>query len=746
MKRVVKARADQFAIVNDNGAIAVTSGKHCQILDVEGTVRSQFDAPNRVCSLLGQPYMTLGTEGAVSVVDPKGNLVTYLFPEGYETAVPTCFCYSASTTKLAVGVNDVVLVYDLNKKLENALVAFLEGHEAAVVQCAFLTYPGYEHLVITCSADCRYIVWDLNKRCMSFESPFESSYAIKGISTFETNHLFALAFEDGYVKLYDASPILEAKPSVRFVKMINATRVELEGEEEEEEPSIVISKKKPPKPEPKRDVSGEQPPAILASGTAALHGREYMLCATANSVVAVNIATFEKNVVFTFDDTVSDVIFSDVLVAAKFPMSTDIMIKRLAIGFVPEIGLQLFPDTDLPVTSPLNTEVTMKAKPTVPIATLHKKVKSSGYAKKPEQTRIAKLAAAKKPAAKKKASPEPPTVVTQFKVPKAVINTFTPHEAPLGTAALSADGKRLICSDNVGTIVFVKQKSTPAYLGHTQPVTSLAWNNTHGFISASLDKTVKFWDIDRPDPLLTMTKTKSDSRGTAFQDDITGCSYFWDDKFVLLSYGPNLSLYGYQLPSINAKAKTVADMHQAGTYKCVKTVTLEAGKIVSMAASNIPMSPIVLVATTAKTIHAVDFATGQKVLDIESQHERPIHTIIANYGGIYTPRSESTMDLALTGAMDESFKLWDLRNARCERTIPVGSRTVKVGMCFSPDSKYVALGTERLGVEIWDIGQGKCVAKLKDDLRGQTISWLQWNPSSGRLQCGTENGVIKILG
>jgi WD40 repeat protein len=76
----------------------------------------------------------------------------------------------------------------------------------------------------------------------------------------------------------------------------------------------------------------------------------------------------------------------------------------------------------------------------------------------------------------------------------------------------------------------------------------------------------------------------------------------------------------------------------------------------------------------------------------------------------------------------------------------IGGRTVKVGCCFSPDSKFVALGTERLGFEVWDIGQGKSVEKFKDELRGVVISWLDWNPASGKIHCGLGNGLVKIFG
>jgi WD40 repeat protein len=256
---------------------------------------------------------------------------------------------------------------------------------------------------------------------------------------------------------------------------------------------------------------------------------------------------------------------------------------------------------------------------------------------------------------------------------------------------------------------------------------------------------VKFWDIDRPDPLLTITQTKSETRGTPFPDDIIGASHIWRDRFVALAAGSSVSLFGYHLPSLNASTRMIANMHQAGTYKCVTRIVVESGKIVSMSGSNAPTSPMVLVATTAKMVHAIDFYTGSTILEIDTKHERAVHTIIGNYGGVFTARAAETPDLALTGAFDESFKLWDLRSSQCERTFAVGSRTVRVGCCFSPDSKFVALGTERLGFEVWDVGQGNCVAKLKDDLRGVSVTWLDWNPANGKIHCGTENGFVKLF-
>jgi WD40 repeat protein len=752
MKRTLKIKAENFAVADEDGSVIVSHKNNVQIIDVESIVKNNYDISGAQVYFVSEgPLPTIGINGSIIIVEPKGTLLQYFFPVGFESSYATCVSFNVDRTMLAVGVGMIALVYDLTKPLDKALIAVLEGHEANIIKSSFLVYEGFEHLLITCSEESRFFVWDLNRRCHCYESPFESKSLIKGVATFKTNQYFALAFEDGFSNLYDASPILNEKPSVKFIKTVNITRVELVGFEEEEEETIIISKNKPPKPLIPKDeplaATTTGLPAILGIGTATMAGREFMLIATANSVISFNINTFEKTIVHTFDQEVERVSFFNLIVCGQTSFTKDLLIKRLSLGFVPELGVNLFTTEEPPEESPLNVEIQPKTKKTTPIATLHKNIKSSGYSSKPPgpPNRLApkKPAGGKKPTDKKK---DEAPIITEFKAPKACTLTAQPYTSPVLTGAMSPNGKRFLAADGSGTVVYVKFKAStlPAYLSHSQQVNGIGWDSSNRhFVTGSNDKTIKLWNIDRPDPLLTINTTRVPGKGTAFPDSITGASFLWQDKFVAATYGSSLSLIGYKLPNIQSKA--VQDMHQTGTYKFVSTVSVDGSKIVSMTSSNIPKSPIVAVATTNKSVVAFDFYACQKAVEFETQHERPIHTVVANYGGIYTPRAEGTPSLLLTGAYDETFKLWDLRSARCERTIVGGSRTTKVGCCFSPDSRFVAIGTDRFGVEIWDVGAGALVQKLKDDFRGTAVTLLQWNPSNGKLYCGTEAGTVKVL-
>lgn len=743
MKRVLKLKPQLFSVSDDDGSIILSHNNNLQVVDIEGVVQRNYDLNKKIQFIDSDTNPFIGIDGSLMILSESGHITQYLFPANMVDIPPSCACNNKDNSLVACGVGNLALVFDLEKPLEKALIAILEGHEKPIVFCSFLKHEGYENLLVTVSEDNRFLVWDIKKRVMIYESPFESNSPIRGLCTFETTHLFALAFEDGYVRLYDASPVLNSKPSIKFVKTIGLTKIELNGFEEEEEPPLVISKDKAPKPIiPNSEPVYESLPLIIRASSTVAQGKEFMFVATNSSIISFNINTFEKSVCYTFDEQISYASFFSQIVAGLCSFSGDIHVKRITVGFIPELGAELFPEEDPPEESPLLSSIQPKTKDTTPIATLHKNIKSSGYTKKPPcpPKRLQKKTPQDKKSKEKKVEKNE---ITSFKVPKSVTSTIQVHETPISTAALSPDGKRLITTDGSGTIVFVKPKTSilPAYLGHTIQVTQINWNTKQNFVSSSTDKTVKIWDIDRPDPLLTINTLKTPDKGDPFPEEVSGCSFLWEDKFIVTSCGKNISLYGYKLP--NLSSKNVQDMHQTGTYKRIFNTGITSGKIVSFAASNMPKSPLVIAATSTKQVIGFDFYSCQSVLTLESQHERPIFSVIADYGGIYTPRT--TDGLILTGAYDETFKLFDIRSAQSVRTFVAGSKTKRVGSCFSPDSKYVALGTERLGIEIWDIGEGKCVSKLKDEFRGTAVTWMAWNPSSGRLQCATEKGEVKIL-
>jgi len=730
---------DLFSLYDEKGTCIIANKYELLVINDESRVLQSLKFQNAINFLYTTPLLIIGFNGAITILESDNIQTKFLFPVGHELSSTNCIDVSSSLNLIAVGVQNLIFVYDRTKHIDSALIAVLDAHEYRITHVAFLKNSGMEHFLITVSEENRFIVWNLSKRSIVYESPFESSIPISGINAFIYNFVFSISFSDGYVRLYDTQPLTSEKPCVKQLKTINVSaRITIINEEEEED-TIIISRKKTPKPLLPNDEPTNESYPIISTGYYSLRGSEYLLCSTQFSIISVCINNLSIMTVSNFDSPIQSISFMSSIVALIFENSKDIIIKRLGIGIVPEIGVSLFTTEDPPSSSPLYISLPPKTKQATPIVTLHKIIKSSGYTSKPPA-----IKQPKKDKSKKTKKDEPEILVTNFNTPQTLVTSFSAFNTPIINASLSPNGKRLIASDNSGTVLFLKSKSGsfPAYIGHSLPVTSLSWSNGSTFLSSSIDKTIKIWDIDRSDPLLVIQKTKSEDKGTPFPDEISSASFFWKDKFILIGSGKTLYMYAYGLP--NLASKNIQDMHQTGNYKNIFTKNIESGKITCMSSSNFPQSHIVSLATASRSISIFDFYAGECVMEIPSLHERSIFSLCSNYGGIFTPRNNAP-DLLLSGSTDETFRLWDLRNSRCERTIMSGSRVKRVGSCFSPDSKFIAIGTERSGIEIWDISMGTCVQKIKEDFRGTAVTWLQWNPGTGRLQSATEAGSVKVF-
>ena len=737
MKRYIENKCNFFSIFDDKGSAIGSNKNELFYFDSDSKILNIIKFSQEILFLNSKNHTVVGFNGSIILIDSNYHQIQYLFPVGFESIPPKSVSFNKTQDIIAISASNSIFIFNLKFPIDSSLIAVLEGHDYFVSHCEFMIFPGLEHILITCAEDNRFIIWDLNKRALSFESPYESSVPLIGISVFSSSPLFYLIFQDGFIRIHDCSPIAFEKPSIKYLKTLHFSNQQFSNFEEEEE-SIIISKSKNQKLIPKNIEKEVFPFLLLSHSVIQQQKTEFLLISSNLCIYSININTFEKKIIQTFEVPIIECYIRSLFIIFKVDNIQKIELKKITISFLPEIGVYLFPN-DIPEKSLVNKITQPKTKKTIPIATLHKNIKSSGY-----NSKLLLSKNINKTKLKSKKDKEDP-IMNSFDLPKGLFSSINLYNSPVIQASLSSNGKRLITSDNSGTIIFVKPKLTsyPAYLGHKQPVTSLSWSSKNFFISSSNDKTVKVWDIDRPDPLLTISTIKSSEKQSFFPEEITCSSFLWKDQFITLSSGKELFLYGYSLPKISNN--NIQEMHQTGSYKLISNLSIENGKILSFSCSNLPQSPVIITANTNRSLSIIDIHTFQQVFDISTQHEKPIHSIIGSFGGIYTTRVNNETNYILSGSTDETFKLWDLRSTRCERTFIAGSRTKKVGSCFSPDSKYIALGTERSGIEIWDVSMGSCLMKIKDDFRGMGITWLQWNPSSGRLQSTTDTGLLKIF-
>ncbi|TYZ68738.1 hypothetical protein PybrP1_009322 [[Pythium] brassicae (nom. inval.)] len=105
------------------------------------------------------------------------------------------FDHSGALLVLAAG--RVVRVFVIER---SEVLLTLEGHVAKVTKCEF--HPIRHHVLITCSEDRTFKVWDLAAKALLFQSAVLSASAILSLATNAVSGDFAIGFADGTVRTF----------------------------------------------------------------------------------------------------------------------------------------------------------------------------------------------------------------------------------------------------------------------------------------------------------------------------------------------------------------------------------------------------------------------------------------------------------------------------------------------------------------------------------------------------------------
>ncbi|KAK4168585.1 beta transducin-like protein HET-D2Y [Cladorrhinum sp. PSN259] len=94
-----------------------------------------------------------------------------------------------------------------------------------------------------------------------------------------------------------------------------------------------------------------------------------------------------------------------------------------------------------------------------------------------------------------------------------------------------------------------------------------------------------------------------------------------------------------------------------------------------------------------------------------------------------------------SGSDDKTIKIWDAATGSCTQTLE-GHRIYVNSVAFSPDSKWVASGSDDKTIKIWDAATGSCTQTLEGH-RGYVNS-VAFSPDSKWVASGSYDKTIKI--
>lgn len=152
--------------------------------------------------------------------------------------------------------------------------------------------------------------------------------------------------------------------------------------------------------------------------------------------------------------------------------------------------------------------------------------------------------------------------------------------------------------------------------------------------------------------------------------------------------------------------------------------------------------PVLSVAVTADGTIAVSGAEDDtaKVWDLRTGRVRATLDGHRRADGYSSPVRAVAIDpagrFAVTGGADARALVWDLATARVRTPLPVGEDSAVFAMALSPDAKRVAVGSSDRKVRVFDLASGKATAETATE---GTPNGLAFSPDGKWLALGQES-------
>ena len=299
-----------------------------------------------------------------------------------------------------------------------------------------------------------------------------------------------------------------------------------------------------------------------------------------------------------------------------------------------------------------------------------------------------------------------------------IVRTLLGHHAKVTAIAFSPDGKTLL-SGGADSTQKIWDVSTGHALKTWQGSVSRVWAvacspNGKTIVSGSgTDLFVKLWDTASGQCL----KTLAGHRGWVW------VTTFSPDGRLVASGGSDGDVRLWDATTGDCLS-TLKGHTTCGHYNCVFSLSFS------------PDGELLASGSNDFTIKLWRVSTG------ECLHTFQGHSPVLSVAFAPKRDAKSTNEYVLVSSGDSPMlRFWDATTGACIKTWKAHERRV-YSVCFSPDGRYVATGSEDTTVKIWDVETGTCLHTLE----GHTalVRSIAFSPNGAILASGSADQTIKL--
>ena len=290
--------------------------------------------------------------------------------------------------------------------------------------------------------------------------------------------------------------------------------------------------------------------------------------------------------------------------------------------------------------------------------------------------------------------------------PKSQCSIYDGHSSRVTAAAFSPDGKRIISGSYDNTLKLWDVDSGNCLMtlsGHRLQVTAASFSpDGKRIISASFDKTIKIWDADSGNCIKTLSGHTRSVRAASFRPD------------------------GKRI--ISASSDKTLKLWDADSGNCLKTLSGHFAKVFSASFSFDGQR--IISASFDKTVKIWDAETGQCIMTLSGHGER-----------IFSASFNSNGQRIISASYDSTIKLWDAVSGNCQMTLSGHTHWANAA-AFSPDGTRIISASYDSTIKLWDALSGNCLMTLYE--HRHVVTAAVFSPDGKRIISAFTDNTIKI--